>query len=108
MIPQQINITVNILCGCHYFCCFAVTAWISLFHSCNESSMTGSIVFFCLVVFVCLYSFLSDFTVNDLVLTVVLCMCTKLTHVLRAIKYIIETLTEYGNDIACTKLSGMQ
>lgn len=74
---QHLNITVNILCGCH--CSVALQNFVDLYVSFTESWL-DPLISFCL--------FVSLFTVDDFVITV-FCLCGKLTHVLRAIKSVI-------------------
>lgn len=89
---------INIFCGCH--CSVALLNCVDLSVSFTRWVRHGLIHFF-----MCTASFLFLFTVNDLVVTVVFCLCTKLTHVLRAIKYYINSFREFGNDNACSKLA---
>lgn len=91
----------HFLCGCH--CLVAVLNCLdfSVFHSHDESAICSIHRFF-----VCATSFLFLFIVNDFAVTVVLCLCTKLTPVLRAIKYYcINSFREFGSDVASSKLA---
>lgn len=74
-----------------------------MFHSHDESAIRSIHRFL-----VCATSFPFLFTVNDFAVTVVLCLCTKLTPVLRAIKYYcINSFREFGSDVASGKLAAL-